>query len=182
MKKIQLFILLQIIWACLLVGSLWVYHNYFQLARSLPITITIITGDPKNGTLELLPDANSTVIVKKNQMVIWKIDSASNVDSFRIEKKDTSAEIFDQKPHKKQSKEDSGKVKSTKLQIVYDYNIFWKIKGDKADSDERKFDPKLAINPSIIDPLEYVIYFSYGALFLLSFVVLRNAKKTPYER
>jgi len=111
-------------------------------------TIFILDGNPSTGTLTL--DPCDTVPVEKNKHVKWKIkSSATNVASFRIQKKASSSDIFDssEQPPSHQTRDGQGKVKfNAGNNDVYDYSIFWKVNPN--DKNELEFDPKLAVMPS----------------------------------
>ena len=135
-----------------------------------------MNGNLIDSTLLLEPNLE-TINVYRLRKVTWIIDSSSNVDSFRIEKKDTSQEIFffglEQSSHHTRSGE--GTVgPSIATGTEYSYTIFW-IK--KMETTERKFDPKLAVISSSFAPMEWMIYIVYAILALLSFSVFRTAKK-----
>lgn len=176
MKKIVWFILLQLICICLLAGGLLLYHNSIIFDKSHPTTIKIMNGNLIDSTLLLEPNLD-TINVYRLRKVTWIIDSSSNVDSFRIEKKDTSKEIFffglEQSSHHKISA--WGTVYPViRKDTMFSYNIYWKMSGEKT---ERKFDPKLAVISSSFAPIERMIYIVYAILALLSFSVFRTAKK-----
>lgn len=174
MKKIIWFILLQLICICLLAGGLFLYHNSIISKGSHATTIKIMNGNPIDNTLLL--DPNTDMIgVYRWRKVTWIIDTSSNVDYFRIEKKDTSKQIFILGPPSKHTKSGWGTVGPViGNNTVYGYNIFWKMRGDTT---ERKFDPKLAVISNTFAPIERMIYIVYAILFLLSFSVFRTAKK-----
>lgn len=173
MKKILLFIVLEIILAGLLVGGLFLYHESLvansQVGKS--VTIKIKRGNSMNNTLTLEP-AN-TVNVFNGSVVTWIIDPilTSNVDSFRIEKKENSPEIFrnDHLPPRTHAQRASGTVDNLSERI-YNYNIFWRKRGDPKSMKERRFDPKLALIPVKDSPTKDLwIWLGYGLLALLPF-------------
>lgn len=176
MRKTLKFILLQLIWICLLVGGLMLYHNSLSSEDSHPTTITIVSGNPQDGTLVLKP-ADDPVPVCRGRQVTWAIDPSSNVDTFRIEKKNESEQIFaiGFYPSSRRTKHTWGTVGITgRKGKPYNYTIYWKMKGETG---ERRFDPKLAIKSTSIALMEWLIYIVYAVLFLFSFRVFRTAKK-----
>ena len=176
MKKIVWFILLQLICICLLAGGLLLYHNSIIPQASYDRTIKIMNGNLKDNTLQLQPNVDPIEVCKAKK-VTWRIDSSSNVESFRIEKKSTSKEIFatNHNPPSHHTRSGEGTVgPSIATGTEYSYTIFW-IK--KMETTERKFDPKLAVISSSFAPMEWIIYIVYAILALLSFSVFRTAKK-----
>lgn len=134
--------------------------------------IVIEEANSFNGHLVLNP--SGTVYVKRGHKVNWSI-AAPNVQSFRIEKKETSKEIFSllDKPPKKQTKKGSGVVGLyPKDHIIYDYSIWWIPEGR---TDELEYDPKIAIMPST-DPefLEMAVAIISAVAGLLMFRFLHK--------
>ena len=176
MKKIVRFILLQLICISLLAGGLFLYHNSIIPQPSYDRTIKIMNGNLKDNTLQLQPNIDPIEVCKAKK-VTWRIDSSSNVESFRIEKKSTSKEIFasNSLPPSHHIKSGEGTVgPSIATGTVYSYTICWIKIGETT---ERKFDPKLAVISSSLAPIERMIYIVYAILALLSFSVFRIAKK-----
>ena len=179
MKRIHVFILLQLIWIGLLVGGLSWYHDSFNFQPLAPITITIMQGNLQDSTLILVPSADSVIVVEGKQKVRWKIAPGSNVGTFRIKKKDTSIGIFSilNPPPKGHTDDGEGKVSGTvDSGDKYYYDIFWKLPNESKER-ERRFDPKLAVNSSKAAPSEGLLIGIYAGLSLLSLMVLRPAKK-----
>ncbi|MEO6723016.1 MAG: hypothetical protein ABIN67_21805 [Ferruginibacter sp.] len=176
MKKVLLFLLLQLIWICLLVGGLSLYNKSLSFSDSYPTTITIKSGNAKDNTLVLDP-GDDTVEVFRGRKVTWIIDGSSNVESFRIGKKKASTQIFviGTHPATNHTRRGWGTVDPLRGKgTVFSYSIFWKMAGDTT---EREFDPKLAVKSNSFAPLEWLIYIVYAVLGLLSFGVFRTAKK-----
>ena len=181
MKKLLLFISLESILIALLVSVLSLYNKSLNAENSGRRVIKIVRGDSKNDKLQLDP-AGDPISVFKGKEVTWEIAPSSNVKSFRIEmKKRKSSQIFLPllRPSAKLKTKANGTVK---ILIgddkVYNYNILWKMNDDKDDRPERKFDPKLAINPNIhLAPLEKLIYAGFAILALLTFSVFFINKK-----
>lgn len=176
MKKILLFIFLQLVWVVLLISGLWLYQTNLpvSLDKISDVTITIKSGNVKNDKLILEPAGE--VKVSNGTVVNWVIDPSSNVDSFRIEKKWLfSTQIFKDRhrPPARLTRRGSGTVDSFKTSKKYRYNIYWIKKGE---TEEKKFDPKLAIKPIGLDKLNLVIYSVYGVLALSTFSVFRTKK------
>ena len=174
MKKIHLFILLQIVWISLFVIGILYFNkpDWFGPANVETRTIKIMNGDPENGHLILDPD--TTVIVKPGWKVEWVIDSSSNVNKFHIKKKPGSSEIFNRnhKPPSRDTTRESGIVGNYK-ERTYSYDIKWKIKGYEK---QYTFDPKLAINPVPFFPPPFISIFA-GLIFLFSLLLLQQKKK-----
>ena len=135
------------------------------------------SAGPDSGKLILYPAESEA---HKGDTVSWSIDTTiSNVDSFWIEKKKDSTEIFKsgKKPPSKHTKKGSGTIKSIfiKDKAVYYYTIHWK---DKQGIVEYKFDPKIAINPTsyFIEQIIYIAYGLFALLLSLRFFLKRNKK------
>lgn len=112
----------------------------------MPYDIVIEEANQSNGHLVLNP--SGTVRVKRGHKVNWII-AASNVQSYRIAKKEVSKEIFSllDKPPKKQTKKGSGIVGLyPKDHTIYEYSIWWIPVGG---TQELEYDPKISIMPSI---------------------------------
>ena len=107
----------------------------------------IVIIEANSSTRDLVLNPSGTVVVKRGDKVTWSI-TATNVESFRIEKKESSKEIFAllDKPPKKQTKKGSGRVGLyPKDYTEYEYSIFWiPVHGTK----ELEYDPKISIMPS----------------------------------
>ena len=177
MKKIHLFILLQLVWISIFVTGIL----YFNKPTPLPevnndsvTTITIFNGKPKNGHLEINPD--TTIRVYANTEVKWVIDSTSNVESFRIKKKWLSSDIFDehQQPPSSPSRSSSGTVGKYKNK-TYNYKILWTMKKDKSRQ-EYTFDPKLAIKPTF-NVFHVIISIFAGIISIFSLFLLGTKKE-----
>lgn len=182
MKKILLFILLEVILFSLLAGGFWVNNNYMSLDSYHQTTITIMRGNPSNDSLILDPD--TTPEVYKGRKVNWIIDSKSNVDSFSIRIKKNSDHIFPffLLPPSKFTREGSGTV-YPRFTIgdrkLYRYDINWKMKGEDT---VRTFDPKLSIKPTTLYlSRDLFSFIGICILFLLPFSVFRSAKKRPAQ-
>lgn len=179
MKKIPLFILLQLVWVGLLVGSLTLYHSSLNSDQSLSRTIKIMSGNPKNDELTLSPNTDP-IMVSRWRQVTWEIDPASNVKSFMIQKKKyNSKQIFFPllRPSAHLKRTSSGTVNSlVGKSNVYNYTILWKMITDSDSIPLRQFDPKLAINPNITR-VERLIQTVFATFFLLTFGVFFINKK-----
>jgi hypothetical protein len=178
MKKALLFFLLQLIWICLLIGGLFLYHNSITFAKSPPTIITIKRKNPQNDSLILDPDASRTVPGYKWKKVTWNIDLSSNVDSFYIEKKPDSKQIFILGFHPPSTYTTSGWGTVDPLRnkgTEYNYTIFYKMRGDNK---EHTFDPKIAVNSNTVDFFELLIFILYGVLAILTFGFFRKAKNS----
>jgi hypothetical protein len=180
MKKTLLFFLLQLIWICLLIGGLFLYHNSITSTESHRTVITIKKGDPQNGNLELDPDPGGgrPVYVSRWRKVTWKIGPSSNVDSFCIEMKSKSEQIFLPvfRPHSKYTKSVWGTVNPAKKDsTIYDYTICWKMPGDTTN---HRFDPKIAVNSTSFDFIQLLILIVYAVLAILTFGFFRKAKNS----
>lgn len=179
MKKLPLFILLQLIWIGLLIGGLSLYHKspIKMKVKSGPIIIRIISGQPMNDSLVIIPANLDTVIVYRGDTIIWAIDSLSNVDSFKLALKKPTPDFGGSFPGLNYSKIAAGIIgPHAKLNKVYEYNIFWKMKNDTR---QWVLDPKLSIKPNPGHPytFNWIFYLSYALLALLSFGVFRKSKK-----
>lgn len=112
--------------------------------------IVIVSGDPSTKKLVLEP--NDTVWVRKGQKVNWSIKDDAKVGCFRIARKSNSNEIFlfVDRPPAHQTTHGGGRVDwFAKNNEIYDYSIFWKINPDDPKEEEKEFDPKLAVMPSL---------------------------------
>jgi len=172
--------LLQLIWICLLIGGLFLYHNSITSAESHPTIIKIKNGNAQNDSLELDPDPGGglPVPVYKWRKVTWVIDLSSNVESFYIEVKPKSTQIFalGLHPSSRYTRSVWGTVDPFRNKgTECNYTIWWKMKGDNKD---RKFDPKIAVNSNTVDFIVLLIFIVYGILAILTFGFFRKAKNS----
>ena len=141
--------------------------------------ISIVHADASTGKLTLEP--NDTVYVDKGKRVVWSIsETVLNVDSFKIDKKSRSEEIFtflDRPPHN-YTKKGGGTVGwFTRDRAEYEYSIDW------IDTDENKHthDPKISVNPS--DDDDYMKVFIglavalFAAMLTFGFVQRKRSRK-----
>lgn len=174
MKKLLLFILLELICLCLILGGLYIKNNSMNFTNEHDTTIEIVNGDTSNDTLTLNPGIMPDVY--KGRKVTWNINPSSNVESFRLKRKDKTDHIFIISPLSDFKKEISGTVYPRYLiadDRIYNYYILWKKKGDPK---VRTFDPKLAVKSTGFTTLELLIYILSGALFLFPFTIFRTKK------
>ena len=160
MKKLPLFILLQLIWITLLVGGCSRYSSSPSTSLGISdlgipdtVTIKIMSGNTQNDQLVLEPAG--TIDVHPGTVVNWIIDPSSNVKFFLIEKKVFSRNIFDSNfpPPTNYTTSGFGKVDaSAAINRVFNYNIWW-VK-DHLDGYGHRYDPKLAIRPSKGTPVK----------------------------
>ena len=177
MKKTLLFFLLQLLWICLLIGGLFLYHNSITSAESYARTITIMGKNPQNDKLLLDPDTD-TVLVCKWRKVTWQIDRSSHVEYFRIEEKPKSSQIFilGFHPPSKNTTSGWGTVDGFRNDgTVYSYTICYKMLND---TKERTFDPKIAVKSNTLDIIQLLIFIVYGVLAILTFGFFRKAKNS----
>ena len=184
MKKTLLFFLLQLLWICLLTGGLFLYYNSTTFAKNPPTIITIKGKNPKNDSLLLDPDASTIVPGYKWKKVTWNINPSSNVDSFYIETKSGSKQIFILGLHPPSRYTTSGWGTVDPLRNVnteYNYTISYKMHGDNTN---HSFDPKIAVRSYSVDMIEWLIYIVYGVLAILTFGFFRKAKNSmaPNDR
>lgn len=109
--------------------------------------ITILSGDPKSGDLELSDKGFSKV--DKGGPVLWKIDKDSGVKkiaNITIKSTPPSTNIFSSGPE-----EDGGSTNwkakvsdGAATDAEYIYNILWM---DNDGGGPHTFDPKLKVNP-----------------------------------
>jgi hypothetical protein len=178
MKKILLFFLLQLVWICLLISGLFLYHNSITSAESPPSIITVKGKKPQNDSLILDPDAKLAAPGYKWRKVTWNIDPLSKVDSFYIEKKPGSKQIFILGFHPPSRYTTSGWGTVDPLrnkETEYNYTIAYKMHGDNK---ERTFDPKIAVKSNTLDIIELLIIIAYGVLAILTFGFFRKAKNS----
>ena len=139
----------------------------------MPYDIVIEEANQSNGHLVLNP--SGTLRVKRGHKVNWII-AASNVESYRIAKKERSPEVFSllDKPPKKQTRKGSGIVGLyPRNNTIYEYSIFWIPKGEK---DELEYDPKISIMPSIGGDvlIPFVVAVVSAIIGLLTFNFFNN--------
>lgn len=174
MKKTHLFILLQIVSISKIVSEILHFTHPTPLANgdNDPVNITILDGNPQNGRVLIRPA--STVPVEANTKVEWVIDPNSNVESFRIQKKWWSSNIFrdNQQPPSNPTRRGAGTVGNF-ANKTYSYNILWRMKNDSSGK-EYKFDPKLAINPRPFNLFHLLASFM---VWIFSFFLLKTKKE-----
>ena len=172
MKKIILFVFVQLVLVSLLIGGLIGYESFTNAERAHDVTITIKGVDPVTNDLIMDPPANNEVPVYKRQLVTWHIDPSSNLQYIRIKKKDTSDGIFDELKPLADGRWQGHVGFFNTTDKVYSYNIFWKL---RTGTREITFDPKLAVRSESKKLVEWLMYILYAGLFLLSFKILRKA-------
>ena len=176
MKKIILFLLLQVLLFCFFYGGQALYHNFSKSSKGRNVVITIKSIIPGTDNLILDPTTDP-VDVYKGKDVIWTIDPSSNVDSFRIEIKNNYPQIFhpSYKPPIKHAKSSKGHVDTIHGNgTIYGYSIIWKKPGDTT---QHRFDPKLAVRSSTFKMGELLLKILTVIMFLFSFAIFRTNKK-----
>jgi hypothetical protein len=135
-------------------------------------TIKIGRGTTPSGQLALTPSGK--VRVYPGKKVIWSINNSSNVKSIEIKPKNPDSEnVFEGNPPRGDRESDAvGKLKDRDTEIEYDYSIIW---FDTSNGGPYTHDPKIAIKPGTLAPIEVLIYIAYAFFAgLISYLTFRK--------